>query len=156
MMIPLYELRFTFYERSFLFYRNKFANSSALFHLMPFPATLNFFIIRSYLLMDSVTQAVLGASIAGATLGRFHGRRIIATGALLATVPDLDVVIRYSDPILAMTHHRGFSHSVFVLSAVAIGLALLWRLLRPDPRYSAIYLVWSLWMILITHPLLDA
>ncbi|HLS43712.1 MAG TPA: metal-dependent hydrolase [Paenalcaligenes sp.] len=106
--------------------------------------------------MDSVTQAVLGASIAGATLGRFHGRRIIATGALLATVPDLDVIIRYSDPILAMTHHRGFSHSVFVLSAVAIGLALLWRLLRPDPRYSATYLVWSLWLILITHPLLDA
>ena len=106
--------------------------------------------------MDSLSQAVLGATLAGATLGRFHGRKAVAAGAVLATLPDLDVVIRYSDPILAMTHHRGFSHSVFVLSALAVVLTLLWRLLRPDPRYRARYLLLSLWLILITHPLLDA
>lgn len=106
--------------------------------------------------MDSLTQAVLGASIAGFTLSRFHGRKAILAGAALATLPDLDVVIRYSDPILAMTHHRGFSHSLFVLTAVAVGLTLFWRLLRADPRYSAGYLFLALWLTLITHPLLDA
>lgn len=106
--------------------------------------------------MDSLTQAVLGASITGATLSRFHGAKVVVAGAVLATLPDLDVLIRYSDPILAMTHHRGFSHSLFVLSAVAVGLTLLWRLLRPDPRYSAFYLFCALWLTFVTHPLLDA
>lgn len=106
--------------------------------------------------MDSLTQAVLGASITGATLSRFHGTKIVIAGAVLASLPDLDVLIRYSDPILAMTHHRGFSHSLFVLSAFALALTMLWRIMRPDPRYSAAYLFFALWLCLVTHPLLDA
>ena len=40
--------------------------------------------------MDSVTQAVLGAGIQGALLGRSRAQGA-ALGAALATVPDLDV-----------------------------------------------------------------
>ena len=106
--------------------------------------------------MDSLTQAVLGAGIQGAMLGRYHGRKAVAAGALLATLPDLDVLIDYGDPISGMIHHRGFSHSLFVLSALALLLTLIWRWWRPDPRYSATHLFLTLWLVLITHPLLDA
>lgn len=43
--------------------------------------------------MDSITQAVLGASIQGALLGRWQGRKALLYGATLATLPDLDVII---------------------------------------------------------------
>ena len=106
--------------------------------------------------MDSVTQAVLGAGIQGAMLGRFHGRKALAAGALLATLPDLDVLIDYGNPVAGMINHRGFSHSLFVLSALAVLLTLLWRWWRPTAPYSAGRLFLTLWLVLITHPLLDA
>lgn len=106
--------------------------------------------------MDSVTQAVLGAGIQGALLGRHQGRKALLYGALLGTLPDLDVVISYADPVSAMTHHRGFSHSVFVLTALAAALAWLIRKRWPGAPYSAGRLLLTLWLVLITHTLLDA
>ncbi|GGJ88835.1 metal-dependent hydrolase [Pseudomonas matsuisoli] len=104
--------------------------------------------------MDSITQAVLGATIQGALLGRWQGRKALVYGAALATLPDLDVVIDYGDAVAQMTYHRGFSHSLFVLSALALALTGLLRL-RPNPGYSAGRLFITLWLVLITHPLLD-
>ena len=43
--------------------------------------------------MDSVTQAVFGAGIQGALLGRFQGRKALLYGAVIATLPDLDVFL---------------------------------------------------------------
>lgn len=106
--------------------------------------------------MDSITQAVLGASIQGALLGRWQGRRALLYGALLATVPDLDVVMDYGDAVYDMTFHRGFSHSLFVLTGLALLLTLLARRFRPHPGYSANRLFLTLWLVLVTHPLLDA
>ena len=77
--------------------------------------------------MDSITQAVLGASIQGALLGRWQGRKALLYGAMLATVPDLDVVMEYGDAVANMTYHRGFSHSLFVLSGFALLLTWLAR-----------------------------
>ncbi|OLS63041.1 metal-dependent hydrolase [Pseudomonas putida] len=110
--------------------------------------------------MDSLTQAVLGGAIQGAVLGKVQGRRSLVYGALLATLPDLDVAIRYADPVSSMTFHRGFSHSLFVLTGLA--LLLTWLVLfivrrrRPDAGYSGPRLFLGLWLVLITHPLLDA
>src|SRR3546814_5957147 len=87
--------------------------------------------------MDSLTQAVLGAGIQGAMLGRYHGRKALAAGALLATLPDLDVLIDYGDPVSGMINHRGFSHSVFILTALALALTALLRHWRPSPPYGA-------------------
>jgi len=70
--------------------------------------------------MDSVTQAVFGAGIQGALLGRFQGRKALLYGAVIATLPDLDVFLAQPDPVSAMINHRGFSHSLFVLSAAAV------------------------------------
>lgn len=106
--------------------------------------------------MDSITQAALGAGIAGAMLGRWHGRKAVVAGALLATLPDLDILIDYGDPLSQMINHRGFSHSVFVLSIFSVMLTwLIWRW-RPRPDYSCRRLFMTIWLILITHVMLDA
>lgn len=106
--------------------------------------------------MDSLTQAVLGATIQGALLGRWQGRRALLYGAILGTLPDLDVLIDYGDAVADMTYHRGFSHSLLVLSALALLITLLARRLRPNPGYSTRRLFLAIWLALITHPLLDA
>lgn len=106
--------------------------------------------------MDSITQAVLGATVQAALLGRWQGRKALLYGAVLGSVPDLDVVIDYGDAVAEMTYHRGFSHSIFVLSALAAVLAWVSRRWRPDPRYSGMRLFVTLWLVLITHPLLDS
>ncbi|MFD4840636.1 metal-dependent hydrolase [Achromobacter sp. NPDC058515] len=106
--------------------------------------------------MDSVTQAVLGAGIQGVMLGRVQGRRALIYGAALATVPDLDVLMSYPDPVSLMTYHRGFSHSVFVLTGLALLLAWLIRKYWPQAPYSGRRLFMTLWLVLVTHPILDA
>lgn len=106
--------------------------------------------------MDSLTQAVLGASIQGALLGKWQKRKALIYGAALATLPDLDVFIRHADPVTAMTHHRGFSHSLLVLTAFSLVLAWLIRRWKPHAGYGAFRLWLTLWLVLVTHPLLDA
>lgn len=106
--------------------------------------------------MDSITQAVLGASIQGALLGRWQGRKALLYGAMLGTLPDLDVVIDYGDAVAEMTYHRGFTHSLFVLFGVALLLTWLVRRLHPHPGYSPRRLFATLALILLTHPLLDS
>jgi len=105
--------------------------------------------------VDSLTQAVLGATLQTALLGRWQGRRALLYGAALGTLPDLDVFIDYGHAVNEMTYHRGFSHSLFVLTGVALLLTWLcgrWR----DPCYSRRRLFLTLWLVLVTHPLLDA
>lgn len=106
--------------------------------------------------MDSVTQAVLGASIQASLMGRWQGRKALLFGAALATVPDLDVFLDYGDALSNMTYHRSFSHSLFVLTALAAVLttAIRWR--WPKAGYTSARLFITLWLVLITHPLLDA
>lgn len=103
--------------------------------------------------MDSITQAALGASIAGAVAGKTLGRSALLTGALLGTVPDLDVLIDYGTAVANFTQHRGFSHSLFVLAPLSLLLAgLLWRW-KPELEFRRWWLLTGL--VLLTHPLLD-
>lgn len=106
--------------------------------------------------MDSLTQALLGASLQGALLGRWQGRKALLYGAALATLPDLDVLIDYGDAVANMTQHRGFSHSLFVLAGVSLLLAWLIRRWRPHPGYSGRRLLACIALVLFTHVLLDA
>ena len=63
--------------------------------------------------MDSLTQIVLGASVAEATLGKKIGNKAIVLGAIAGTIPDLDIVTRFFvDDLTASVMHRGFSHSL--------------------------------------------
>ena len=90
--------------------------------------------------MDSITQALLGASVQASLLGRWQGRRSLLYGAILGTLPDLDVLIDFGDAVANTTYHRGFSHSLFVLSLLAVALAWLTRRIRPHADYSGMRL----------------
>ncbi|WP_404365384.1 metal-dependent hydrolase [Marinobacter sp.] len=103
--------------------------------------------------MDSITQAALGAALGGAVAGSVLGRKALLTGALLGTLPDMDVVLDYGSAVANFTQHRGFSHSLLILVPLAFALAWLGHRWRPDlsqPRWLAFT-----GLILITHPLLD-
>lgn len=69
--------------------------------------------------MDSLTHIVLGAAIGEVTLGKKIGNKAVLWGALLSTIPDLDVFITpLLKPVDALFFHRGISHSlltVFIL-----------------------------------------
>jgi len=107
--------------------------------------------------MDSLSQIVLGAAVCG-IVSRQPLRRSLIYGAALGTLPDLDVfVLGHLDPVEQFVRHRSFSHSLFVLSAIALPLA--WLLRRWDASLRNMTARrWSLavWLTLVTHPLLDA
>ena len=106
--------------------------------------------------MDSLTQIALGASLSAACASPKNRRVAVIAGAALGTLPDLDVLIRYDDPVDNFIRHRGFSHSIFVLCPFAL---LIWAIAKKyivrvgdDPRRW----FWSIFLALVTHPLLDA
>ncbi len=105
--------------------------------------------------MDSVSQLALGAAVGYATLGRRLGRPALVWGAVLGTLPDLDVFVPLADPVAAFTEHRSWSHSLLVLAlATPVCAALGTRLHR---RSGATFLGWLLLagLVLVTHVLLD-
>lgn len=103
--------------------------------------------------MDSITQAALGATLGGLVLGPRLGRTALLGGAVLGTLPDMDVVIDYGSAVANFTQHRGFSHSLFVLIPLAVVLAYAFHKWRPDISFFR----WQLFtgLALVTHPLLD-
>ena len=106
--------------------------------------------------MDSASQFLLGASIAGATLGSRLGGRALLIGGLVATLPDLDSFIPMGNDIDNMTYHRGFSHSVLVQTIVAPAVAYgITRLVRETRQFVRPLLI-TVWLCLVTHSLLDS
>ncbi len=106
--------------------------------------------------MDSVTQLVLGASVGYAVLGPKVGRKAALYGAVLGTLPDLDVFIPYGGPVEDFTYHRGFSHSFFVHLLVSPIIA--WLITKIHPLTKIHYRKWILlvFLSLSTHALLDS
>jgi inner membrane protein len=106
--------------------------------------------------MDSLSQAVLGASVAGAFAPAGHRGKAMLIGAGLGTLPDLDVFIDFGGAVENYTYHRGFSHSLFVLVPFS---ALLWLLLRrwwAPVRDEPLRWLAAISLALLTHPVLDA
>ena len=107
--------------------------------------------------MDSLTQIVLGAGVGAAVLGpRIGPRKAAVIGGVLGTLPDLDVLFPFDDPIDSFTLHRGASHAFFVQAMVTpiFGEALvrLFEGLR-DQRWRS-YL--AVFLIFVTHAIVDA
>jgi len=106
--------------------------------------------------MDSVTQFVLGASVASLGLGPKLGWRAVVAGGLIATLPDLDSFVPYVSSLDKMTYHRGFSHSLFtqtiVSPVIAAGIMVFFKKYHLD-WYRVLATVW---LCLITHSLLDS
>jgi len=55
-------------------------------------------------------------------------------GAVLGTLPDLDVLIPLNGPVEDFVYHRGFSHSLFVLALLSPLVAWLITRIHPDSR----------------------
>ena len=117
--------------------------------------------------MDSLTQIVLGGTVAYAALGSKLGRKTVLYGAALGTLPDLDDFLAYAGEVEAFTYHRGFSHSLLVHSFVSPFLAWLLAKLHPlsasdsSPSEFSFRQAWYRWTVLVflcfaTHALLDA
>lgn len=99
----------------------------------------------------------LGACVCYAAIGPTIGRRALLIGAAVGTLPDLDVLVPYEDAVASFTYHRSWSHSLFVLSLVSLPLA--WLLQRVSSAVTPVPLRrwWlAVWLVLITHILLDS
>jgi inner membrane protein len=76
-------------------------------------------------------------------------------GAVAGTLPDLDVLIDQGDAIRNMVLHRAESHSLFWLTLFSLPFAAL--VVRLHGEWGLLRRWWlALWLVLVTHPLLDA
>ncbi|WP_114764287.1 metal-dependent hydrolase [Vibrio rhodolitus] len=106
--------------------------------------------------MDSITQAALGATLAGAIAGKRCNAKVLLVGAALGTLPDLDVILDYGDAVSNTIKHRGFSHSLLLLPPFALLISWIYARLRPDSFWSFGRVALLTTVVLVTHPLLDA
>ncbi|UYW01869.1 metal-dependent hydrolase [Flavobacterium agricola] len=106
--------------------------------------------------MDSLTQIAVGIATAELCLGKQLKNKAFLYGAVIATLPDLDIYLgKLFDPITAIAMHRSFSHSIlfFLLASVPIG-AIMFKLEKGHVKlFQAIN---ASFFILFTHSLLDA
>lgn len=106
--------------------------------------------------MDSLTQAALGAAIGQATLGNRIGKKAALAGAFVATIPDLDVLLRVFYSSYDMLRiHRGISHSLIFGVFGALVLSLLFKRTKLFSQVSLVRLWWFNALCLVTHSLLD-
>lgn len=108
--------------------------------------------------MDPVSHVALGASLAHVCFGARLGRSAALAGALAGLAPDADILISSAtDPLLAVEHHRGFSHA---LAAVPVGAALVASLWLGSPTWRDGRRWLALWsaaaLSYLSHVLLDA
>lgn len=106
--------------------------------------------------MDSVSQIALGAAVGVATMGRRTAVwKAALWGAVAGTLPDLDVLIDHGDPIRNMVLHRAETHAPFWLTLASLPLAA--GIARLHGEWASWKRWWlAIWLVLITHPLLDA
>jgi len=105
--------------------------------------------------MDSFTQIVLGIATAELCAGEKLQRKTFLYGAILGTIPDLDVVAgQFMNPVEAVAIHRGLSHSLFffILLSPILGW-LVSRIEKGKISFQSATCM-SFWCLL-THVLLD-
>ena len=105
--------------------------------------------------MDSVSQAALGAAVGVVVLGRQRPFwQAALAGAIVGTLPDLDVYIDKGDAINDMVLHRAETHAFFWQFLASFPIAYLLMLVT---RTSGHFRHWWLMTILVlfTHSMLD-
>lgn len=105
--------------------------------------------------MDSVTQIVLGITTAELVAGKKLQNKTFLYGAVLGTIPDLDIVVgKFMNAVDGVAIHRGLSHSLlfFVLLAPVFGW-LISKIEKEKISFKSASLL-ALWC-LGTHVLLD-
>lgn len=103
--------------------------------------------------MDSISQFVLGGAVGYLVGGKQAPRQAIIAGGLLATLPDLDVLLDYGDALQNTIQHRTWSHSWLLQTAFSpLAGWLLSRIFRSISFARWSVLVWLAW---VTHGALD-
>jgi inner membrane protein len=106
--------------------------------------------------MDSLTHIVLGAAIGEVTLGKKIGNKALIYGALLSTIPDLDVFITpFLNPVFSLFFHRGFSHSIIFMLLITPLAA--WILSKVEKNQLIYFKKWLLFALLpiLSHISID-
>lgn len=107
--------------------------------------------------MDSITQALLGAAVGEAILGKQIGRKGAILGAIVATIPDLDIIfLPFFSNIERISIHRGFSHSILFSIIATFILAFFLSKIKWTQYIASSRLKMFVFLALITHILLDA
>ncbi|NJM80384.1 MAG: metal-dependent hydrolase [Flavobacterium sp.] len=103
--------------------------------------------------MDSLSQIVLGAATFALVKDKEIGKKSLLYGAILGTIPDLDVVLSpFFDSIEQLAIHRAFSHSIFFSLLLSLLFAK-WFSYKYKTSYMSWF--WASFLALFTHPLLD-
>jgi inner membrane protein len=106
--------------------------------------------------MDSVSQAALGATIGVVVMGRaVPVWQAALAGAIVGTLPDLDVFIDQGDEIRNMVLHRAETHALFWQALASPVIALMLATLTGTRGHLPRWLLMVL-LGLLTHSLLDA
>lgn len=106
--------------------------------------------------MDSVTQAALGASIAHLCWHKNMGKKSFLYGALLGTLPDLDIVIYpLLNGVQRLYWHRGESHSIFFIIFASLLASLIFRKKAGKFNLSQTRFFTGLFLIFLTHIIID-
>ncbi|QHS55333.1 metal-dependent hydrolase [Mucilaginibacter sp. 14171R-50] len=107
--------------------------------------------------MDILTHLTLGACLGEAIAGRYLGKRALVWGAVLHSLPDIDVVTALWLPTpAALLAHRGITHS-FITSIIIALLLATFAYRRPrnaDMNWSKWFLF--IWIAILLHDILDA
>jgi inner membrane protein len=101
--------------------------------------------------MDSVTQAIAGGLIGEVTLGKQVGNKAVLWGAIIGTIPDLDVFLSpFYDDVEGLLIHRGFSHSLIfcMMLAPLIGIGLK-NIYRNIPISALKWSLYALYILLV-------
>jgi inner membrane protein len=108
--------------------------------------------------MDSLTHLFVGGAIAAAIAPSSQRRAALLAGAMLNSLPDLDVfpLLLSDDPVTRMVWHRGLTHSVFVLPLVGWALWAWFKRRGGRVTESPRRWFWIFQCTLLAHPLLDA
>jgi inner membrane protein len=105
--------------------------------------------------MDSLTQIALGIAVAEVCAGKELKNRTFLYGAVLGTIPDLDVLIGQFllEPVDAVMIHRGFSHSLLFFFLSPLLGKLISKIEHKKIHFvkAAVMVFWCL----LTHTLLD-
>ncbi len=107
--------------------------------------------------MDNITHAALGAAIGEAVLGKKLGNKAAIIGALVANIPDLDLVLLpFYSGVERIGIHRGYSHSIIL--SLALALLISYFISRKNwAKEVGFYKILMLnWLVLLSHIFLDS
>ena len=108
--------------------------------------------------MENLAHSLVGVALSRAGLGRMTPYGTVSL-VVAANLPDADIVVSGWGPLHYLHHHRGVTHSVLGVLALALLFSLLLKFLARfrsgDKTYSFGPILLSVTLTLVSHPVLD-